>query len=574
MASPVPVYALPAYVLPAFCLSTFCLRFWPMPTVTFPLSYLQRLTQTPLAQLEQQAFHYGLEATLRDHDLEVEVTAERPDLLSAEGFIRAMNVYNGQPRSVPETLAESGYSVTVDSSVLGLRPYLAALVVRQAHLQDGGLEVLMQFQEKVTQTFGRQRKKIAIGVYDLDRMVGNLTYTAQAKTDLSFVPLRETAPITAADLLAHHPIGQLYGPTLPAGDRVPVLHDAQGQVLSLPPIINAAGVGEISAATRNLFIDVTGILDQTVQETANILAHNFLDTGAEVQTVTVITPSGSQVTPSLNRRPITFSARFLNEIMGSAIPKTKLGQVLARMDLEVSGTHEVYVPTYRTDMLSQVDLAGDLMVALGIDTFQAEPLSVKFHLGQADGLRQFVFRVGDLSQRLGLMEVKGHVLTDPARLALFADHYLQTSNAKSRTYSATRTTLQVGLLEVLSRNINAPKPINLYETGEILRLTAAGQGEESQAWGFASLDARAAFSTAKAYLQTLLRALGVDYALTEGHSPYYISGRSALVQVGGETIGEFGEAHPSLLNAYSFPEPIAMGELNLSQLHRLTIQPQ
>lgn len=542
-----------------------------MPTVTFPLSYLQRLTQTPLDQLEQQAFHYGLEATLRDQDLEVEVTAERPDLLAAEGFIRAMNIYNGQPRSVPEGLADSGYRVTVDASVLGLRPHLAALVVRQAHLQDGGLEVLMQFQEKVTQTFGRQRKKIAIGVYDLDRLAGDLTYTTQNKADLSFVPLRETVPCTAADLLAHHPAGKLYGPALPDGDRVPVLHDAEGQVLSLPPIINAAGVGEISATTRNLFIDVTGILAQTVQETANILAHNFLDTGAEVQTVTILTPLGAQVTPSLARRPVPFSARFLNEIMGSAIPKAKLGQVLARMDLEVSGTYEVYVPTYRTDVLSQVDLAGDLMVALGLDSFQAEPLSVKFHLGQADELRQFVFRVGDVSQRLGLMEVKSHVLTDPDRLALFADQYLQTSNAKSRTYSATRTTLQVGLLEVLARNINAPKPINLYETGEILHLTTAGQGQESQAWGFACLDARSSFSTAKAYVQTLLRALGVDYTLTEGHSPYYLAGRSALVQVAGETIGEFGEAHPRLLNAFSFPEPIAMGELNLSQIYRLVM---
>lgn len=539
-----------------------------MPTVTFPRSYLQRLTQTPLDQLERQAFDYGLDVTLREQDVEVEVTAERPDLLAAEGFIRAMNIYHGQPRSVPEGLADSGYTVTIDGSVLGLRPHLAALVVRQAHLRNGGLEVLMQFQEKVTQTFGRQRQKIAIGVYDLDQIVGNLTYTAQAKTDLAFVPLGQTTPTTAAEVLAHHPAGQLYGPTLPPGNWVPVLRDAH-QVLSLPPIINAAGVGEITAETRNLFIDVTGILAKTVQETANILAHNFLDTGAEVQTVTVITPTEHHRTPSLDRRPVPFSARFLNEIMGSAIPKAKLGQVLSRMDLIVSGTHEVYVPTYRTDMLSQVDLAGDLMVALGMDGFQAEPLSVKFHLGQADGLRQFVFRVGDISQRLGLMEVKGHVLTDPALLAQFSDQYLQTSNAKSRTHSAARTTLQVGLLEVLARNINAPKPINLYETGEILHLDAAGQSTESQAWGFASLDARASFSTAKAYLQTLLRALGVDYTLTEGHSPYYIAGRAAQVRVAGTTIGEFGEVHPSLLNQFSFPEPLAMGEINLSQLYHL-----
>jgi phenylalanyl-tRNA synthetase beta chain len=52
-------------------------------------------------------------------------------------------------------------------------------VVERCSLEDGGLEVLIQFQEKVTQTFGRQRKKIAIGVYDLDQISGDVDYTAE-----------------------------------------------------------------------------------------------------------------------------------------------------------------------------------------------------------------------------------------------------------------------------------------------------------------------------------------------------------------------------------------------------------
>jgi phenylalanyl-tRNA synthetase beta chain len=549
-----------------------------MPTVTFPLSYLRRLTDTPPAQLEQQAFDYGLDATLNGPDLEVEVTAERPDLLAAEGFTRAINIYNGHPRFIPETLSPSGRTVTVTPEVQTVRPHLAALVVKNAPLEDGGLEVLIQFQEKVTQTFGRQRKKIAIGVYDLDQIEGDLTYTTAPPDQLSFIPVHGTQPMTAEQILAEHPAGRLYGPTLMASqgrpchpqDGVPVLMDARGTVLSMPPIINAAGVGEITHRTRNLFIDVTGILEQTVIETANILAHNFLDTGAEVQTVTIQTPQGERLTPSLARRPVQFSARFLNEIMGTAIPKANLGLVLARMDLEVSGTDQVHVPTYRTDVFSEVDIAGDLLVALGIESFQAEPLTVKFHLGTADPLRQFVFQVSDLAQRMGLMEVKSHILTDPDILALFSQPYLQTSNAKSRTFSATRTTLQAGLLDILCRNINAPKPINIYETGEVLHRSATGQVTESYGWGFASLDARASFSTAKAYVQTLLRALALDYTLVEDNAPYYISGRSAGVQIAGQTVGQFGEIHPQVLSYFSFPEPVCSGEINLSAITQLS----
>jgi phenylalanyl-tRNA synthetase beta chain len=556
-----------------------------MPTVSFPLAYLQRLTPIPATDLIRLAFDYGLEASLQGEALVVEVTAERPDLLAAEGFARALNIYQGQRPARVTDLPASGRQVTVDPALQAIRPHLAALVVRQAYLGEGGLEVLVQFQEKVTQTFGRQRRKIAIGVYDLSQVAGNLTYRALPLDQVCFTPLHGQTPMTARQILTDHPAGQLYGHTLAGHDQVPVLQDERGTVLSLPPIINAAGVGEVTAATPDLFIDVTGVLAQTVMETLNILAHNFLDTGAEVQTVTIDGPTGTLVTPVLERRPVTFCPRFLNEIIGTAIPKGQLGPILARMDLEVSGTDQVYVPTYRTDILSQVDIAGDLLVALGIESLQAEPLAVKFHLGQAASLPQFGLRLGDLAQRLGLMEVKSYILTDPDLLSHFGYAYLQTSNAKSRTHSATRPTLLAGLLDILSRNINLPKPINIYEIGEVVQVEIkpipADRGEVAQEvdpdqlqerlhWGFASLDARASFSTAKSYLQTLLRALGCDYTLVPSEATYYIPGRSARVLVEGRPVGEFGEIHPALLHAFSFPEPVCVGELDCHSLASLT----
>jgi phenylalanyl-tRNA synthetase beta chain len=542
-----------------------------MPTVTFPLPYLKRLTETSPQQLAQQAFDYGLDAALHDQELEVEVTAERPDLLAAEGFTRAINIYNGSPRTVPDRLEPSGLRVKVFPEVQALRPHIAALVVKDAHLEDGGLEVLIQFQEKVTQTFGRQRKKIAIGVYDLDQISGDIEYAAELKDKLSFVPLNSTQAMTARQIIEDHPSGKIYGHTLPESDLAPVLRDSSGKILSMPPIINAAGIGEVTSNTRNLFIDVTGILPKTVMETVNILAHNFLDTGATVKTVEIVPPEETYLTPSLERYPVKFSAKYLNEIMGTAIPKHGLGKVLARMDLDVSGTDVVHVPTYRTDIFSEVDIAGDLMVALGIETLQAEPLAVKFHMGDAAPLRQFVFQVGDLAQRMGLMEVKSYILTDPDILTLFSDTYMQAGNAKSRTFSSTRTTLQAGLLDILSRNINAPKPINIYETGEVLQLMADSRIDEGYNWGFASLDARASFTTAKAYMQTMLKALGITYTLMECDAPYYIAGRAATVLMQGHPIGQFGEIHPAVLNHFSFPEPVCAGEIDCRHLLSQTL---
>lgn len=533
-----------------------------MPTVTFPLEYLKRLTDTSPQQLEQQAFDYGLEATLSDETLEVEVTAERPDLLAAEGFTRAINIYNGKPRTVPEQLESSGLTLRVSPEVLPLRPFIAALVVEQVNLKQGGLEALVQFQEKATQTFGRQRKKIAIGVYDLAQIQGDIEYGAVAKTELSFVPLLGDRPMTAQEILTNHPSGLLYGHTLPESDRVPVLKDSAGTVLSLPPIINAQGIGEVTTDTQQLFIDVSGISLRTVQEMVNILAHNFLDTGAVVKTVAIAHSQGNYTTPSLELRPVPFSAKFLNEMVGTAIPKPDLGNYLRRMDLHPTGTEVVLVPSYRTDIFSEIDIAGDLLVAVGIENLTADQSSLQFYTGRSNPLRAFMFQVGDLAQRMGLMEVKSFVLTDPDLLSEFSSSFIQTENAKSRTYSATRTTLQTGLLDILSRNINAPKPINIYETGEVLRLQPNQKVYETLCWSFASLDARASFATAKAYIQTLLKALQISYDLIECKEPRYIPGRAAIVQVNGQSAGHFGEIHPTLLNAFSFPEPVCSGELD------------
>lgn len=543
-----------------------------MPTVTFSLEYLAHLTQMSPEQLEQQAFTYGLDATLYEQDLEVEVTAERPDLLSAEGFCRAINIYNGVPRSIPEWLEPSGRVIQVSPEVESLRPCIAALVVEGVDLDHGGLDALIQFQEKVTQTFGRQRKKIAIGVYDLDQISSNLRYTTAHKDSLTFVPLKGDRPMTARQILSQHPSGLTYGSTLPVQEIVPVLMDEQETVLSMPPIINAEGVGTVTRSTRNLLVDVTGILQQTVLDTINILAHNFLDTGAHVKTVEIATPSQTFTTPNLKRKEISFSAKFLNEIIGTSIPKQDLGLYLERMDLHPTGTDIVKVPTYRTDIFSQIDIAGDLLVAVGIEQLQADFTSLKFFTGESDRLRSFVFKVSDLAQRMGLMEVKSFVLTDPGLLSHFSTTYVQTANAKSRTYSTTRTTLQAGLLEILSRNINEPKPINIYEIGEVLNRLHNGAIEESFLWGFASLDARASFAIAKSYIQTLLHALRIDYSLVECDTSYYISGRAAAVVIEQQIAGQFGEIHPEVLQAFSFPEPVCSGELNCELLMRAHAQ--
>ena len=63
--------------------------------------------------------------------------------------------------------------------------------------------------------------------------------------------------MTIDEILTSHPKGVEYAHLLEGMDRVPIIEDSKGAVLSFPPIINGAHT-TVQSSTRDLFIDVTG----------------------------------------------------------------------------------------------------------------------------------------------------------------------------------------------------------------------------------------------------------------------------------------------------------------------------
>ncbi|MCZ6606117.1 MAG: phenylalanine--tRNA ligase subunit beta, partial [Alphaproteobacteria bacterium] len=92
------------------------------------------------------------------------------------------------------------------------------------------------------------------------------------------------------EILAVHPKGIEYGPIIAGHERVPLLRDGEGQVLSLPPIINSREIGEVKVGDQKLFVEVTGTDLLMVILTLNILAANLADRGATIEAVEVVYP--------------------------------------------------------------------------------------------------------------------------------------------------------------------------------------------------------------------------------------------------------------------------------------------
>ena len=149
----------------------------------------------------------------------------------------------------------------------------------------------MQFQERLTSTFGRNRKKTSIGLYELDLIKPPIYYRAEDPQSIRFVPLEYNEVMTAKQIIRHHPKGQEFGSIIKDHPRYPVLIDADNQVLSLPPIINSNDLGRVIEGTRNLFVEVTGTHELTTLQTLNIMITALSDRGGRLAKVEINYPN-------------------------------------------------------------------------------------------------------------------------------------------------------------------------------------------------------------------------------------------------------------------------------------------
>ena len=211
----------------------------------------------------------------------------RPDLLSTEGIARELRYRLGKQKKILEyKTKKSGIVATVDPALKEIRPKAAYAIARNVKVTDAFLRQMIQLQEKICLTFGQKRKEIAIGVFDLGQVNGNVRYyAADLKTE--FVPLEYKVKMRLDEILAEHPKGKEYGQLLKGQKKYPLLVDSKNEVLSMPPIINSAGSGKVTEKTKNLFLDVTGFSQEKVNTALAVFCAALADRGAAIGSVEV-----------------------------------------------------------------------------------------------------------------------------------------------------------------------------------------------------------------------------------------------------------------------------------------------
>ena len=497
----------------------------------------------------------------------------RPDTWNIEGLVRALRGFLGKKEGLIEyALGKQAGEVSVDGRLDQIRPFIGCALVHDLRLSDKVIRGLMHLQDKLDQTYGRNRQKTSIGLYNLDLIKLPLRYGVAEPDEVSFVPLGFTEKMTLKEMLNRHPKGQEYGPIVSRHSLYPILLDADGKPLSFPPIINSNDLGRITEATRNVLVEVTGTRHDTVLNVLNIVTLSLIDRGGKAYAMKIHYPHRKTdvVTPDFHTRTMELNVEYANGILGLKLSAKEIAGLLPKAGYGVDETKmdrvSLRVPCWRVDVMHAVDVVED--VAIAYDYNRIEPLWPEMPTTGAQRPEQhYLDTIRELMIGLGFQEVLTPTLTSPDNLFTKMNAprqpMIEIANPKITTLTCLRNWLLPGLLEFVTHNLHVECPQRIFELGKITLPDPNSETGTRDEEKLAAIiyHANASFTEAKQTLDALLTNLDTRWQIREAKHPSFIEGRAGVVIVDEGEAGFMGEINPEVLEAWGLENPIAAIEI-------------
>ena len=534
-----------------------------MPTITLDKKDLMKLLGRviPDEKLKDRISMLGtdLEKVTKD-EIEVEIFPNRPDMLSSEGFARALSSFIGIKKGLKEyKINKSSYKLKKDSKVKKVRPFAVNAVVKNVVFNDASIKSLMQVQEKLHASHGRNRKKVSIGVYDLNKIKFPLTYTTKPKS-FKFTPLEFSKDITLSEILEKHPKGRDYAHTLEKFKEYPIWLDASNQVLALVPIINSEET-KVDEKTKDLFIDVTGTDLRACEQALNIIVTSLADRGGKIYEVKVDNVSY----PNLNPQRVKLNKTYVEKMLGLELTEAKIKTLLSKMGINYANGNAI-IPAYRTDIISEIDLVEDIAIAYGYENFIPEIPNVST-IAKESEFEIFRNKICDVLANLGLIETNTYNLTNKNAQTKLMNlknlKLVEIANALNEDYNVLRAWMIPSSLEVLKNNKHYDYPQKIFEAGTVFT------PDEKVRLSVLLADSKVTFTDIKQILDVIFNSLGLAYEIKETEHDSFIPGRIGRVSCNGKEVAYIGEIHPKVLDNFTLETPVAALELNLTDLFEL-----
>ncbi len=555
---------------------------------------------------------------LSDTILELEITPNRPDCLAVVGVAREVGaVYGVESRGVESRPVEAGVpiadSVRVRIESDELCPRYTARLIRNVKIGPSPQWLA--------------ERLIACGTRSISNVVDITNYVMfelgqplhAFDADLLGRDADGMITIGVRAAVAGEQLTTLDGAKRELSDDMLLITDASGPI-ALAGVMGGEST-EVHDGTVNILLEAASFEPSSVSRTSRRLglfseaSSRFekivdrascvaaLDRAAELMAELCsgeVAPGVIDVYP-LPAEPVRIALRSerLCSLLGADISAEESAAILRRLGCDVSVSDrsdedstaailDVTVPTFRSDLLREIDLIEEVLRIYGMDRIKSTLPSGSGRLGELTRDQKWRERVGATLRACGLNETMTYSFADPEdvtrlRVELPEDEVLvELLNPMSGEQAVLRRSLLPGLLRSVSYNQRrGTADIHLYEIGSTFK-TAVGRKQPKErgtvagvlagawhpaAWSEPSVPLD--FFDGKGVLEALVRQLGVArFKVRPAELPFLQPGRAAEVLVGGEVIGWLGEVHPLVLETFEAEPPVTAFELELAPLVR------
>ncbi|MFA7217120.1 MAG: phenylalanine--tRNA ligase subunit beta [Dehalococcoidales bacterium] len=294
------------------------------------------------------------------------------------------------------------------------------------------------------------------------------------------------------------------------------------------------------------------------------------------------------------RKSLNLRSSEIKRILGVEFSGEQVVDTLTLLGFEVdifsNNEYMVRAPYWRSDINIEVDLIEELARIIGYENIPTTLLSGSITHQEPNYLMDLKSRVRQALVGFGFDEIITYSLTNREMLAkAYASNTLQKEpvkldNAMSAEQEYLRTNLRSGLLSVLESNLRHEEgPIRIFELNRIyikrendlpeepeIVCGLMYNPEQEKVWPVHTPPFD--FFTVKGVVESLLSSLSIKADFCETNDDSLRSGYRAEVILNGSIIGVIGEVHPRVRAAFDISEKVYMFELNVSTLMPYALQ--
>jgi len=278
----------------------------------------------------------------------------------------------------------------------------------------------------------------------------------------------------------------------------------------------------------------------------------------------------------------------VNKIIGQEIPKETIKKILVSLDIKVNSVSDaglgLVIPAYRVDVQREIDVIEEILRIYGYNNIN---FTTKLNASISNSSRTEDYKVQNIIANqlvsLGFNEMMANSLTSPEYVSLSEklkeEFNVLMLNPLSNDLSAMRQSLLFSGLEAVSYNINRKKSdLKLFEFGKSYHKMPSGYEEHKHLTLFVtgnrlmeswtSAEKPSDFFLFKGYINTILSRLGITKTITKPlENDIFAEG--IRLNVGTETILEFGTVKKSVLKHFDIKQEVLFADFNWDNILKL-----